>query len=62
MAGRWKSDLLAIMLGGRAAEELGTGDIRTGAADDLKKTTRLGHENGLFLGDERADRVGGFSP
>lgn len=32
---------IAIMLGGRAAEKIVYGDVSTGAADDLKKATKL---------------------
>ncbi len=34
-------DRIAVMLGGRAAERLVFGDITTGAADDLKRVTRI---------------------
>ena len=34
-------DRLAVMLGGRAAEQLMLGDLSTGAADDLQKATQL---------------------
>ncbi len=34
---------LAMMLGGRVAEEIVFGDITTGAADDIKRATRLAH-------------------
>jgi cell division protease FtsH len=34
-------DRIAIMLGGRVAEKLAFDDLSTGAADDLKKATRL---------------------
>jgi cell division protease FtsH len=34
-------DRLAVMLGGRTAEELAIGDITTGAEDDLVQATRL---------------------
>ena len=35
------NDLISMILGGRAAEELQFGDITTGAQDDLKKATTL---------------------
>jgi cell division protease FtsH len=35
------NDLIAMILGGRAAEEIKFGDITTGAQDDLKKATSL---------------------
>ena len=34
-------DRLAVMLGGRAAEEVACGDVSTGAADDLERATEL---------------------
>jgi cell division protease FtsH len=34
---------IAMMLGGRVAEELVFGDVTTGAADDIKRATRLAH-------------------
>jgi len=34
---------LAVMLGGRAAEELAIGDVTTGAENDLMEATRLAH-------------------
>jgi cell division protease FtsH len=34
-------DRLAVVLGGRAAEELALGDITTGAENDLKEATRV---------------------
>ncbi|MFZ5842327.1 MAG: ATP-dependent zinc metalloprotease FtsH [Pseudomonadota bacterium] len=34
-------DRIAVMLGGRAAEQLMLGDLSTGAADDLQKATQL---------------------
>src|SRR5690606_20736267 len=33
----------AMMLGGRVAEEVVFGDVTTGAADDIKRATRLAH-------------------
>ena len=35
---------LAVMLGGRAAEELATGDVTTAAQDDLQQATRLARQ------------------
>ncbi len=37
-------DKLAMMLGGRVAEELKIGDITTGASNDIEKATRLARE------------------
>jgi len=37
-------DRLAVMLGGRVAEELRVGDITTGAGDDIKKATATARE------------------
>ena len=34
---------IAMMLGGRVAEEIVFGDVTTGAADDIKRATRLAH-------------------
>jgi len=34
---------IAMMLGGRVAEEVVFGDVTTGAADDIKRATRLAH-------------------
>ena len=36
-------DRIAMTLGGRAAEELFTGQISTGASDDLKKVTNIAY-------------------
>jgi cell division protease FtsH len=37
-------DRLAVMLGGRVAEELRVGDITTGAGDDIKRATETARE------------------
>jgi len=37
-------DMLAVILGGRAAEEIAFGDVSTGAQDDLKRATGLARE------------------
>ena len=49
---------LAVGLGGRVAEELETGDITTGAENDLQEVTRAGPGNGDALGDEPSHRHG----
>ena len=47
---------LAIMFGGRVAEELVLGHTTTGAGDDLEKADRAGSPHGLRVGHERAPR------
>ena len=37
-------DRLAVLLGGRVAEEMVFGDVTTGAQDDLKKATEIARE------------------
>jgi cell division protease FtsH len=45
-------DRLAVMMGGRAAEEVVQGTTSSGAADDLKQATRLARKMVLEWGDE----------
>src|SRR5690606_16118708 len=37
-------DRIALLLGGRIAEELTTGDITTGAGNDLERATEMAHQ------------------
>jgi cell division protease FtsH len=49
---------LAVLLGGRAAEQLMHGEFSTGAADDLEKATQLAREMVMRLGmDETVGQV-----
>ena len=48
-------DRIAILLGGRIAEELTTGDITTGAGNDLERATEMSPQDGLRMGHERGD-------
>ena len=49
-------DQIAILLGGRIAEEMTTGDITTGAGNDLERATETGAPDGLRVGHERRAR------
>jgi cell division protease FtsH len=49
-------DRMAVMMGGRAAEELALGTMTTGASDDLKQATRLARKMVLDWG--MSDLVG----
>ena len=52
---------LAVMMGGRLAEEVCLGRITTGASNDFEKATDDGPADGLRVGDER-DRADGVRP
>ena len=45
-------DQIAILLGGRIAEELTQGDITTGAGNDLDPSDRPRPQDGMRVGDE----------
>ncbi len=54
-----KGDLLnqlAILLGGRAAEEIAVGEISTGAQNDLQRVTDVARVDGHRMGHEREAR------
>ncbi|HZR85041.1 MAG TPA: ATP-dependent zinc metalloprotease FtsH [Candidatus Binatia bacterium] len=52
-------DRLAIMLGGRVAEEISFGDISTGAQDDLERASQLARQMVCVFG--MSDRLGPLS-
>ena len=52
-------DRLAVMLGGRVAEELVFGDVSTGAQDDLERASQLARQMVCLFG--MSDRLGPMS-
>ena len=54
--GRDIKAMLAVYMGGRAAERLGFEDLSAGVADDLKRATRLARRHGHPVRHERARR------
>lgn len=70
----WKKEIidqLAVLMGGRAAEEIFLGDISSGAQMDISQATRLARSMvcewgmsslGAVAYDERADSGGGYLP
>lgn len=53
------SDMMAMALGGRAAEQLFFGRVSTGASDDLQKVTRIAQAQVSIYG--MSDRLGNVS-
>ena len=49
------NDRIAILLGGRIAEEIMLGQITTGAGNDLERATEMARAHGLRVGHERRD-------
>jgi cell division protease FtsH len=49
------NDRIAILMGGRIAEEIMLGQITTGAGNDLERATEMAPEHGVRVGHERCD-------